>query len=68
ERTSSDSRRTKLRQMLSNLYARTSSGVHAEVAREEAQALMLQVYLLLGEIVSLPTPSDDPLSNASFNS
>lgn len=54
ERTSSDSRRDKLRQSLNNLWGRTSSGVHADVAQDEARSLLLNVYLLLGEIILLP--------------
>jgi hypothetical protein len=54
ERSSSDSRRKKLRQTLSNLYDRTSSGVHADVTQEEARSLLLNVYLVLGEIILLP--------------
>jgi hypothetical protein len=57
ERVSSSSRRAKLRQSLGNLYGRTSSGVHAEVSQEEARSLLLNVYLVLGEIISLP---EDP--------
>ena len=57
ERISSDSRRTKLRQSLTNLYNRTSSGVHGEVAQEEAVSLLLNVFLVLGEIYINPHPT-----------
>jgi hypothetical protein len=51
----SDSRRKKIVQALKNLYSRTNAGVHADVSHDEAQSLMLNVYLVLGEIVLLPT-------------
>jgi hypothetical protein len=50
----SGSRRKKLVQSLRNMYDRTNAGVHAEVTHDEAQSLMLNVYLVLGEIVLLP--------------
>jgi hypothetical protein len=53
EHTESDSRRKKLRQTLANLYSRVSSGVHSDVTLEEAQSLFLQIYLFLGEVLTL---------------
>ena len=53
EKVSSDSRRQRLRQSLSNLYSRISTGVHSEVSPQEAQALLLSTYLFLGEVLSL---------------
>ena len=53
ERTESKSRRTRIRQNLSNLYDRVSTGVHADVTTEEAFSLFLNVYLLLGEVLHL---------------
>ncbi|MGF6560920.1 hypothetical protein [Erwinia aphidicola] len=53
ERVESKSRKDKLRQNLSNLYARVSSGVHADVTIEEAKSLFLNCYLLLGEILHI---------------
>lgn len=53
QRTASSSRRTRLRQNLSNLFDRVSTGVHAEVNAEEALSLFLNIYLFLGEISSL---------------
>lgn len=50
---SSDSRRKRLRQSLSNLYSRISTGVHSEVSPQEAQALLLSTYLFLGEVLNL---------------
>ncbi|MBU0538383.1 MAG: hypothetical protein KKG00_00530 [Bacteroidetes bacterium] len=47
----SKSRKTKIRQNLSNLYDRVSTGVHNDVSAEEARALFLNTYLLLGEIL-----------------
>jgi hypothetical protein len=49
----SQSREKKLRQTLSNLYQRVSSGVHSDVSIDEAKALFLEVYLFLGEVLSL---------------
>jgi hypothetical protein len=53
DRVFSDSRRERLRQSLSNLYGRVSTGVHNEVSPEEAQALVLSTYLFLGEVLNL---------------
>lgn len=52
-KTDSKSRKQKLRQTLSNLYGRVSSGVHSDVSIDEAKALFLEVYLFLGEVLSL---------------
>jgi hypothetical protein len=57
ERTQSASRRQRLRQNLSNLYDRVSTGVHQEVTAEEAYSLVLNVYLFLGEVLHLGTPA-----------
>jgi hypothetical protein len=53
ERISSTSRKAKIRQNLSNLYERVSVAVHNEVSAEEARALFLNCYLLLGEILHI---------------
>ena len=53
ERVESKSRKDKIRQNLTNLYARVSSGVHADVTLEEAKSLFLNCYLLLGEILHI---------------
>lgn len=53
QRVESKSRRDKIRQNLSNLYGRVSTGVHADVSIEEAQSLFLNCYLLLGEILHI---------------
>ncbi|KFF58018.1 hypothetical protein JF66_21780 [Cryobacterium sp. MLB-32] len=50
---SSDSRRTRLKQELSNINARLSSGVHDEVTLTEAKFLLLNCYILCGEIVQM---------------
>ena len=55
-RITSQSRKQKLRQNLSNLFDRVSTGVHGEVTAEEAQSLFLNTYLFLGEILHLPAP------------
>jgi hypothetical protein len=52
----SSSRRERLNKNLGALYDRVSAGVHADVTIDEAQALVLNTYLLLGEIVSVPAP------------
>jgi hypothetical protein len=64
QKTKSKSRQDKLRQTLSNLYSRVSTGVHDDVTLEEAQSLFLQTYLFLGEVLTLgqpptPTPVND---------
>lgn len=53
QRTESSSRRTRLRQNISNLFDRVSTGVHKDVTAEEAYSLFLNVYLFLGEILNL---------------
>lgn len=53
ERIESKSRKTKIRQNLSNLYDRVSTGVHNDVTAEEARSLFLNTYLLLGEILHI---------------
>lgn len=57
ERTDSEKRRTKLRQNLSNLYDRVCAGVHSDITGEEAFSLFLNVYLFLGEVLYLDTPT-----------
>ena len=54
KRTSSQSRKQRLRQNLTNLFARLSTGVHSEVTYEEAQSLFLNTYMFLGEVLHLP--------------
>ncbi len=54
-RIKSGSRRERINKNLGALYDRVSAGVHADVTIDEAQALVLNTYLLLGEIVSIPT-------------
>ncbi|WP_339118689.1 hypothetical protein [Halomonas sp. BMC6] len=49
----SNTRRKRFRQNLANLYDRVSSGVHNDVTAEEAKALFLNTYLLIGEILHL---------------
>jgi hypothetical protein len=53
ERTDSQSRKQRLRQNLSNLFDRVSSGVHKDVSVEEARSLFLNTYLFLGEVLHL---------------
>jgi hypothetical protein len=49
----SESRKQKLRQNLTNLYSRLSAGVHDNVDQYEARNLFFNVYLILGEILTL---------------
>jgi hypothetical protein len=58
QRTDSTSRRQRIRQNLSNLFDRASSGVHKDVSAEEARSLFLNTYLLLGEILHLQRASE----------
>jgi len=51
--TSSISVRDRIRLTLRPLNERVCAGVHDDVTAEEAQALFLQTYLLLGEILNL---------------
>lgn len=66
ERTGSAAQRLRLRQTLTNIYDRTSAGVHDNVSPSEARSLFLQTYLLLGEILELgqvpaaPAPAPPP--------
>lgn len=53
QKTNSRSRRQRIRQNLSNLFDRVSSGVHKDVSAEEARALFFNTYLFLGEILHL---------------
>jgi hypothetical protein len=53
ERVGSGSRYKRLNQAIRSLYDRASTGIHADVDIGEARALVLQTYLLLGEILSL---------------
>lgn len=57
QKTDSKSRKTKIRQNLANLYDRVSTGVHRDVSVEEARALFLNTYLLLGEILHITESS-----------
>lgn len=52
-KTDSQSRKQRLRQNLSNLFDRVSTGVHSDVSAEEARALFLNTYLFLGEVLHL---------------
>ncbi|MBI4256870.1 hypothetical protein HY626_02325 [Candidatus Uhrbacteria bacterium] len=53
QRIESRSRKKKIRQNISNLYDRVSTGVHGDVTAEEARSLFLNTYLLLGEILHI---------------
>lgn len=58
QRLESQSRKSKIRQNLSNLYDRVSTGVHNDVTAEEARSLFLNTYLLLGEILHIAELKD----------
>ena len=58
-RCTSDSRKKKIRQNLSNLYDRVSTGVHSDVDAQEARSLFLNTYLILGEILTLKKNKED---------
>lgn len=60
QRTSAGSRRDRLRRSLFDIYVGVSKGVHSDVAPDEARALLLGTYLLLGEIFGLPQPAPEP--------
>lgn len=53
QHTDSQTRKKRLRQNLTNLFDRVSTGVHGDVTSEEARALFLNTYLLLGEILHI---------------
>ena len=55
-KTSSQSRKQRLRQNLTNLLDRVSSGVLDDVSAEEARSLFLNTYLFLGEVLHLGKP------------
>ena len=48
----SESRKKRIRQNISNLYSRVSTGVHSDVDADEARNLFFNVYLILGEILT----------------
>lgn len=58
DHTDSESRRSKLRRTLGDLYDRVSTGVHADVSFDEARFLFLNTYLYLGELLALGTEAD----------
>lgn len=63
----SKSRRKRIRQGLSNIYDRVSTGVHNDVTPSEARTLMLETYVLLGEILTLGDvpPASNPAASGS---
>lgn len=56
-RVDSKSRRKRIRQNIANTYERVSAGIHDDIAPDEARALILSTYVLLGEIALLPPPA-----------
>lgn len=69
QRTASRSVQEKLIGNIRTLYDRTSTAVHKDVTKEEAKALVLQLYITLGEILTLGEvpPPTQPLDNPSEN-
>jgi len=59
QRITSKSREKRFRQNLSNLFDRVSTGIHNDVSYEEARALFLNMYLLLGEILHLDVDANN---------
>jgi hypothetical protein len=53
EHCTSTSRRQRLRKTIREIHERVSAGVHDDVTLDEAKALFVQVYLILGEIALL---------------
>lgn len=53
-RVESKGRRKRIRQGLANTYERISAGIHDDIGADEARALILGTYVLLGEIALLP--------------
>lgn len=51
--THSQSREERLSKNLTLLYDRVSAGVHDDVDADEARAIVLNTYLLVGEIMTL---------------
>jgi hypothetical protein len=49
-----DTRATRLKRSLGDIYARVSTGVHNDVTASEAEYLFLNTYVLLGEVLALP--------------
>ncbi|WP_157358676.1 hypothetical protein [Amycolatopsis sp. ATCC 39116] len=47
-------RAARIRRAIGDIYARVSTGVHKDVDEHEARYLFLSVYVLLGEILTLP--------------
>jgi hypothetical protein len=56
----SASRRTKLKRTISDLYDRTSTGMHNDVDAAEARALFLETYVLLGQLLLAAPPPTTP--------
>ncbi|RWI96383.1 MAG: hypothetical protein EOR22_06385 [Mesorhizobium sp.] len=65
QRTESSSRRNRLRQNLANLFDRVSTGVHSDVTADEAYSLFLNVYLFLGEVLTLPESTAEAQSESA---
>jgi hypothetical protein len=65
ERIGQGARYERLNKNLTSLHDRVSAGVHADIVPDEARAIVLQTYLFLGELLSLPEQrSSDRLLDA----
>lgn len=62
-KTESKSRRQRLRQALSNIYDRVCAGVHSDISVQEAQSLVLNMYVFLGEVATIDKVHTTPLGN-----
>jgi hypothetical protein len=62
-RTTSTTRRQRLRQNLANLFDRVCSGIHNDVAADEARSLFLNTYLFLGEVLHLGKSAEVPAAS-----
>lgn len=53
DKTESKSRRQRLRQALANIYDRVCTGIHKDISIQEAQSLVLNTYVYLGEVATM---------------
>lgn len=56
----SRSRRAKLKRSISDLHDRVSTAVHGDVDADEARALFLETYTLLGQLLQAASPPPTP--------
>jgi hypothetical protein len=58
EHCASTTRRERIRKTLKQIHDRVCAGVHDDVTQDEAKALFLGTYLILGEVAGLPDEQD----------